>query len=99
MINPEALSYFGSMCATIAAIPQILRVIRLKDAHSLSYSFLGLRMVSFFSFMIAIIITGHLIVASSYLLIIAANGYLMFLKIYYAHKRSVIVDDKSQTLL
>lgn len=87
MINPEILSYFGAVCGTVAVLPQILRVIKLKDAHSLSYLFLALRMVAFFSFMIAIIITGHYIVASSYLLIIAANSYLIFLKIYYSKKK------------
>ena len=90
MVSPEVLSYFGAVCGTVAVLPQIQRVIKIKDAHALSYAFLLLRMVAFFSMMIAIMMTGHYFVASSYILIITANVYLIFLKFYYSKKNPII---------
>jgi uncharacterized protein with PQ loop repeat len=84
MIISNTLSYFGATCGTIAVIPQIIRVIKLKEANALSYLFLGLRMIAFFSFMIAIALTGHYFIASSYIMIIGANMYLAYLKYYYS---------------
>lgn len=84
MIISNILSYFGAVCGTVAVLPQIIRVIKLKEANALSYLFIALRMIAFFSFMIAIALTGHYLIASSYILIISANLYLAFLKYHYS---------------
>jgi uncharacterized protein with PQ loop repeat len=82
----DVMAYFGAICGTVAVLPQIIRVIKLKEANALSYLFISLRMVAFFSFMISIALTGHYLMASSYILIISVNCYLAFLKFHYARK-------------
>ena len=84
MLMPTFLAYLAAILGSIAVIPQIIRVIKLKDAHVISYLFLLLRIIAFILFMISIILTGEYLLASSYLLIISANVYLMFLKFYYS---------------
>ena len=83
MIIADILAYFGAICSAIAVLPQIIRIIKLKEAKALSYWFILLRIISFFSLMISIALTGYYIIASSYTLIIAANIYLASLKMYY----------------
>jgi uncharacterized protein with PQ loop repeat len=86
MITADILAYFGSICSSIAVLPQIIRIIKLKEAKALSYWFILLRIISFFSFMISIALTGYYLIASSYILIISANIYLAFLKFHYTKK-------------
>ena len=77
------LGYAGAISGSIAVIPQIIRVIKLQNAHSLSYVFLSLRMFAFLCFMFAVTLTKHYMLASSYILIIATNSLLVYLKIKY----------------
>ena len=78
------IAYIAAILGTLAVIPQIIRVIQLKDAYAISYLFLLLRIIAFLLFMLSIVLTQQYLLASSYILIIAANGYLMFLKFYYS---------------
>ena len=87
MLTSTILAYFGSICGTIAVIPQIIRVLKYKDAHALAYSFLFLRLVAFASMMTAVALTKHYWIASSYILIITANIYLLYLKFIYRQQK------------
>lgn len=53
MALSSLLAYIGAIFSTIAVLPQIIKVIRIKEAHAISYLFLGLRMVAFVLFMSA----------------------------------------------
>lgn len=81
---PFILSTLGSLCACLAAVPQIIRIIRLKCANALSYYFQALKTLAVVLFSIAVIITGNWLVALPNVCIIGCNSYLMWLKWHYA---------------
>ena len=53
---PIVLAYMGSFFGTVAVIPQIIKVLNLKEANCLSYAFLLLRICAFLCFMLLALI-------------------------------------------
>ena len=74
------LSTIGAALACIATIPQIMRILQLKSAHSFSYCYLTLRLISAVFLFLAVAYTGHYFVAFPFIFIMACNGYIIYLK-------------------
>ena len=78
------LSSIGAFFGTISTIPQIFRIIKLKEAHAISYYCFGCKTLGVIFLAIAIMFTGNYLVAVPNLLIIVGNVWVMYLKFYYA---------------
>lgn len=85
MTLTTVLAYCGSTLASIAMLPQIIRIIKIKDAHALSYTFLILRTFAFLFMCSALISAGQIKAASSYIILLTANVILITLKHYYTN--------------
>ena len=77
------LSSIGAFFGTISTIPQIFRIIKLKEANAISYYCFGCKTLGVIFLAIAIILTGNYLIAMPNLLIIVGNLFVIYLKWYY----------------
>ncbi len=83
LLLAHILIYVAAVLGASAALPQIVKILRTKDAKAISYGFLMIRLIAFVLFMVAIILTGHLFMAISYVIIIVANLVILVLKLKF----------------
>jgi len=77
------LSSIGAFFGTISTIPQIFRIIKLKEANAISYYCFGCKTLGVIFLAIAIILTGNYLIAMPNLLIIVGNLFVIYLNWYY----------------
>ena len=83
------IASIGSLLGTVANIPQIIRIVKLKEANAISYNSLFLKMSALLCFVIAVMITGSFLVALINGAMILSNIVIMWLKFYYSQKRDI----------
>ena len=77
------LSFVGAFFGTISTIPQVFRILKLKEANAISYYCFGYKTLGVIFLSIAIMFTGNFLVAAPNLLIIVGNLWIVYLKWYY----------------